>query len=77
MASLGLLQYRSANDLRADEEAEAQQIRDEQERRRQLVESSLGERDQPSGSWWSNRRPFTFRWLVTSTVRVRSASFKW
>lgn len=42
MASLGLLQYRSAADLQADEQAEAQRIRDEQERRRQLVESSLG-----------------------------------
>lgn len=42
MASLGLLQYRSAADLHADDEAETQRIRDEQERRRQLVESSLG-----------------------------------
>lgn len=42
MSNMGMLQYRSAGDLRADEDAEAQRIQDEQERRRQLVESSLG-----------------------------------
>lgn len=42
MASLGLLQHRSAADLHADEEAEAQRVRDEEERRRDLLESSLG-----------------------------------
>ncbi|MGM0858653.1 MAG: cell envelope integrity protein TolA [Pseudomonadota bacterium] len=42
MASMGLMQHRSASDLRAEEDAEAQRIQEEQERRRQLVESSLG-----------------------------------
>lgn len=42
MRSLGLLQYQSAGDLRAAETAEAQRLQDEAERRRQLVESSLG-----------------------------------
>ncbi|MCC4269204.1 hypothetical protein LL254_00590 [Marinobacter nauticus] len=42
MASLGLLQYRSAADLRAVDEQEAQRLQDEQERRRALLESSLG-----------------------------------
>lgn len=42
MRSLGLLQYQSAGDLRRAEEHEAQRMADEAERRRQLVESSLG-----------------------------------
>lgn len=42
MASLGLLQYRSASDLRAVEQQEAQRLQDEQDRRRALLESSLG-----------------------------------
>lgn len=42
MASMGLLQYRSATEMHADEQAETQRLQDEQERRRQLVESSLG-----------------------------------
>lgn len=41
MASLGLLQYRSATDLHAEEGAEAQRIQDEEARRKQLMESSL------------------------------------
>ncbi|WP_163557578.1 hypothetical protein [Halomonas sp. NO4] len=39
MAELGMLQYRSASDLRADEQAE--QLRAEEERRKELMESSL------------------------------------
>ena len=42
MANLGLLQYKSAGDLRAEESEEAQQLADEQARRREAVESSLG-----------------------------------
>ena len=40
MASLGLMQYRSATDLRKDDDA--QQLQDEDARRRDLIESSLG-----------------------------------
>ncbi|MES3674432.1 hypothetical protein QC589_00595 [Halomonas elongata] len=39
---MGLLQHRSAAEMRADEEAEAQRIAEEEQRRRELVESSLG-----------------------------------
>ena len=42
MASLGLLQYNSASDMHAEQAAEAQQMQAEEERRRQLMESSLG-----------------------------------
>lgn len=42
MASLGLLQYKSASDMHAEQAAEAQQMQAEEERRRQLMESSLG-----------------------------------
>ncbi len=42
MRSLGLLQYQSASDLQAAEQAQAQQMADEAERKRRLVESSLG-----------------------------------
>ncbi|MGP9656505.1 portal protein [Halomonas sp. AOP31-B1-25] len=42
MASLGLLQYKSASDMHAEQAAEAQQMAAEEERRRQLMESSLG-----------------------------------
>ncbi|WP_433925051.1 portal protein [Vreelandella sp. 21] len=42
MASLGLLQYKSATEMHAEQAAEAQQMQAEEERRRQLMESSLG-----------------------------------
>lgn len=42
MASLGLLQYKSASTLHAEQASEAQQMAAEEERRRQLMESSLG-----------------------------------
>ncbi|MCC5904043.1 MAG: hypothetical protein JJT87_19200 [Halomonas sp.] len=42
MASLGLLQYKSASEMHAEQVAETQQIAAEEERRRQLMESSLG-----------------------------------
>ena len=42
MASLGLLQYKSASDMHVEEQAAAQQMAAEEERRRQLMESSLG-----------------------------------
>lgn len=41
MANLGLLQYRSAGDLRAEEEHQAQQLADEQAKRKEMLESSL------------------------------------
>jgi hypothetical protein len=41
MANLGLLQYRSAGDLRNEEAHETQQLADEQARRRDAFESSL------------------------------------
>lgn len=42
MASLGLMQYKSAGDMRADDENEAQRIADEDARKRDALESSLG-----------------------------------
>ena len=42
MASLGLMQYKSAGDLRADDENEAQRTSDADSRKRELIESSLG-----------------------------------
>lgn len=42
MANLGLLQYKSASEMHVEQAAEAQQMAAEEERRRQLVESSLG-----------------------------------
>ncbi|MDW0357712.1 hypothetical protein Q8G38_00110 [Halomonas venusta] len=42
MASLGILQYKSASEMHAEQAAEVQQMHAEEERRRQLMESSLG-----------------------------------
>lgn len=42
MPSLGLLQYKSASAMHAEQIAEAQQMAAEEERRRQLMETSLG-----------------------------------
>ena len=42
MASLGLMQYKSADDLRADDDKEVQRMADAELRKRELIESSLG-----------------------------------
>jgi len=42
MANLGLLQYKSAGDLRTEEVREAQQLEDERTRQSKMLESSLG-----------------------------------